>query len=76
MDSQRLLINQDGLIEQQVCGITNGWIYPIVYTYKPIAIGNSNRGHNYWNIASATTTRVTFYQDSSGGTWDVFVKGF
>ncbi len=40
-----------------------------------MVVGNSNRGHNYWNVGTVTKQGVTFYQDSSGGTWDVFAIG-
>lgn len=54
------------------------WNFPLSsqYTQIPMAIGNSNRGHNYWNIGTVTKTGVSFYQDSSGGTWDVFAIGY
>lgn len=70
----------NGLIIQWGKNIAKGngetWKFPIQYTSPPVVVGNSNRGHNYWNISSVTSTSVTFYQDDSGGTWDIFAIGY
>ncbi len=52
------------------------WQFPLLFSVKPTVVGNSNRGHNYWNVSTVTTSEVKFYQDSSGGTWDIIAIGY
>ena len=74
------LLKPNGLIEQWAVDLAIGkdqyWNFPIAFVNKPIAIGNSTRNYNYWNISAVTTTSVQVYQDSSGGTWGIYVKGY
>lgn len=76
------IVYSNGLCIQWGRNISKGngqtWDFPLnaQFTQIPMVVGNSNRGHNYWNIGTVTTSGVTFYQDSSGGTWDVFAIGY